>query len=120
MMTRAIRRATARKTASGICWSPDRGLLPDGIRSARNIIGCHLSQCAALTELQLPTGRLAQLLVGFNLGVEIGQLTLVVTATLLAAGLMRLRMALPRPLVVDVSSAFLVGLGCFWFVTRSF
>lgn len=75
---------------------------------------------ADLTELQLPTGRLAQLLVGFNLGVEIGQLTLVVGASLLAAGLMRLRMALPRPLVVDVSSAFLVGLGCFWFVTRSF
>jgi hypothetical protein len=73
-----------------------------------------------LTELQLPTGRLAQLLVGFNLGVEVGQLTLVLSATLLVAALARWRMALPRPIVVDVSSAFLVGLGCFWFVSRSF
>ncbi len=73
-----------------------------------------------LTELQLPTGRLAQLLVGFNLGVEIGQITLVLAATLLVAALARMRMALPRPIVVDVSSAFLVSLGCFWLVSRSF
>jgi hypothetical protein len=75
---------------------------------------------ADLLELQLPPERLAELLVGFNLGVEIGQLMLVGAATLLAAAAVRLRLALPRRLVVDVASSFLVGLGIFWFVTRSY
>ena len=75
---------------------------------------------ADLLELQLPTERLAQLLVGFNLGVEIGQLTLVIGATLLVVLLRKYRLALPRPIVVDVASAFLVGLGVFWYVSRSY
>ena len=75
---------------------------------------------ADLLELQLPPERLAELLVGFNLGVEAGQLTLVVGATLLVVALRKLNWALPRPIVVDVGSAFLVGLGVFWFVGRSF
>ena len=75
---------------------------------------------ADLLQLQLPTQRLAELLVGFNLGVEIGQLALVVGTTLLVLGLRRVRFALPRPIVVDVASAFLVGLGVFWFVSRSY
>jgi len=75
---------------------------------------------ADLLELQLPTQRLAELLVGFNLGVEVGQLALVVGATLLVLGLKRLRLALPRPIVVDVASTFLVALGVFWFVSRSY
>jgi hypothetical protein len=75
---------------------------------------------ADLLELKLPTERLAELLVGFNLGVEIGQLALVSAATLLVLLLRRRQWALPRPMVVDVASAFLVGLGVFWFVGRSY
>ncbi|HEY2677960.1 MAG TPA: HupE/UreJ family protein [Steroidobacteraceae bacterium] len=75
---------------------------------------------ADLLQLQLPPERLAELLVGFNLGVELGQLTLVVSAAMLVLGLRKFRLALPRPIVVDVASAFLVGLGTFWFVSRSF
>jgi hypothetical protein len=75
---------------------------------------------ADLLELQLPPERLAELLVGFNLGVEVGQLTLVVGAALLVVALRQLKLALPRPIVVDVASAFLVGLGAFWFISRSF
>jgi HupE / UreJ protein len=75
---------------------------------------------ADLLQLQLPPERLAELLVGFNLGVEIGQLTLVVGATVLVAILAKYKLTLPRPLVVDVASAFLVGLGVFWFVSRSY
>jgi hypothetical protein len=75
---------------------------------------------ADLLELQLPPDRLAELLLGFNVGVELGQLTLVLGATLLVALLVRLRLSLPRRLVVDVASAFLVGLGVFWFITRSY
>jgi hypothetical protein len=32
----------------------------------------------------------------------------------------KLRFALPRLIVVDVASAFLVGLGVFWYVSRSY
>lgn len=75
---------------------------------------------ADLLELQLPTERLAELLVGFNLGVEVGQLALVTAVTLLVLGLRRFELALPRPIVVDVASTFLVGLGVFWFISRSY
>ena len=75
---------------------------------------------ADLLELQLPPERLAELLVGFNVGVEIGQLILVVGATLFVAILSKYKFALPRPLVVDVASSFLVALGVFWFVSRSY
>ncbi|HXC07419.1 MAG TPA: HupE/UreJ family protein [Steroidobacteraceae bacterium] len=75
---------------------------------------------ADLLELQLPPERLAELLVGFNVGVEIGQLILVAGATLAVAMLVKHKLALPRPLVVDVASSFLVALGVFWFVSRSY
>jgi hypothetical protein len=73
-----------------------------------------------LLEMRLPTGRLAQLLVGFNLGVEVGQLTVVLAVLGIVWMLVRLRLALPRPIVVDVSASMLVGLGLYWFVSRSF
>jgi hypothetical protein len=72
-----------------------------------------------LLEMELPRNRIAELLFGFNLGVEIGQVTVVLTALLLAALLVRMRMALPRPFFGDIAAAFLVGEGLFWFVTRS-
>ncbi|MEA3196616.1 MAG: hypothetical protein QOF32_668 [Gammaproteobacteria bacterium] len=75
---------------------------------------------ADLLELQLPPERLAELLVGFNVGVEIGQLCLVVGATLLVGIAAKYKFALPRPLVVDVASSCLVALGVFWFVSRSY
>jgi hypothetical protein len=73
-----------------------------------------------LLEMQLPTGRLAELLVGFNLGVEIGQLTLVLGVTALVLLVSKLKLATPRAVTVDVASSFLVGLGVYWFVTRSY
>jgi hypothetical protein len=33
--------------------------------------------------------------------------------------LVRLQLALPRPIVVDVAASMLVGLGLYWFVSRS-
>ncbi len=75
---------------------------------------------AGLLELQIPPGRLAELLVGFNLGVECGQLTLVVGVSLIVALLVKMKKTLPRPIVVDVCSAFLVGLGLYWFLSRAY
>jgi hypothetical protein len=75
---------------------------------------------ADLLELHLPQGRLFSILLGFNLGVEIGQLLLVVVALGLVAVLVRVRLAPPRPIVVDTLSAGLVCLGVYWFISRSY
>jgi hypothetical protein len=75
---------------------------------------------ADLLQMHLPTDRLAELLVGFNLGVELGQLSLVVVVVGAVTLLVRLKLALPRPLVVDLASSFLAAMGLFWFVSRSY
>jgi hypothetical protein len=74
---------------------------------------------ANLLEMKLPAHRLAELLVGFNLGVEIGQVTVVLGALSIAWLLVRARLAVPRPLFTDIAAAFLVGEGLCWFVERS-
>jgi HupE / UreJ protein len=73
-----------------------------------------------LLEMRLPTERLVELLVGFNLGVEVGQLTLVFSLLGIVAVLARARITLPRPIVVDVLSSGLVALGMYWFISRSY
>ena len=75
---------------------------------------------ADLLELRLPSRQLFSILLGFNLGVEIGQLTLVLAALGAVALLRRAQLALPRPIVVDSVSAGLVGLGMYWFIGRSY
>ncbi len=75
---------------------------------------------ADLLEMRLPSDQLFSILLGFNLGVEVGQLTLVLVSLGLVALLVRAKLALPRPIVVDVLSAGLVGLGMYWFVSRSY
>ena len=75
---------------------------------------------ADLLESRLPTGKLAEILVGFNLGVEIGQLTIVLLLSAAVMALARLRWTLPRPIVVDVAASVLVAIGTYWFIGRSF
>jgi hypothetical protein len=75
---------------------------------------------ADLLELRLPSGQLMSILLGFNLGVEIGQLTLVLALLGLVTLLARAKLALPRPIVVDTVAAGLVGLGMYWFISRSY
>jgi hypothetical protein len=72
-----------------------------------------------ILELRLPKGKIAELLVGFNSGVEIGQITVVMTALLIAYLLSKVRLAIPRPLFTDIAAAYLVGEGLYWFLTRS-
>jgi HupE / UreJ protein len=101
------------------------GLLPDagGFRMMITLIFGLIHGfgfASNLLEMQLPIERLAELLVGFNVGVELGQLTLVFGVTSFVAGLRRLRLDVPRPITVDLASCFLVGLGVYWFVTRSY
>jgi hypothetical protein len=75
---------------------------------------------ATLLEMQLPPAKLAQILVGFNLGVEIGQISLVLTLVGLVSLLARARLSLPRPIVVDVVAGSLVAVGTYWFIGRSY
>ena len=74
---------------------------------------------ANLLEMRLPQGRLAELLVGFNLGVEVGQVTVVLGALLLARLCVRLHCGVPRPLFTDLAASFLVGEGLYWFLGRT-
>jgi HupE / UreJ protein len=70
---------------------------------------------AVLTEAGLEPGRLARALVGFNAGVETGQLAIVAAIWPLLLAVARRRTAL-----VEVGSAAVAGLGLFWFVTRAY
>lgn len=75
---------------------------------------------ADLLNEAIPPAKLAQLLVGFNLGVEVGQLTVVTVLTGFVILLRRFKLALPRPIVVDVCASGLVLIGLYWFISRSF
>lgn len=79
-----------------------------------------LSFAGALQALNLPQNMLLHTLVGFNIGVEIGQLTAVALAVLLARGVSRLRpAALASDVPAAVLSAALLALGISWFLTRA-
>ena len=74
----------------------------------------------ALIEARLPPDRLVAALFGFNIGVEIGQLMFVAALAVAAALVAHTRLAPSRPLVGDLASAALCGLGLFWFVERTY
>jgi hypothetical protein len=72
-----------------------------------------------LLEMRLPPGRLVQLLMGFNLGVEVAQVIVVMSAVLLAYILVKVRLAVPRPVFTDLAASFLVAEGLAWFLSRT-
>jgi hypothetical protein len=74
----------------------------------------------SLLEIGLPTGRLAAALLGFNLGVEIGQLLLIAVFLLLVLALTRLTRLAYHWLLIDGTAAILCGVGMFWYVGRAY
>ena len=73
-----------------------------------------------LSEIALPQGRLLPALLGFNLGVELGQLAIVAlffAATTLAARAVREG---ARTLARDLANACVCGLGVFWWLSRAY
>jgi hypothetical protein len=72
-----------------------------------------------LAEMELPAGRVAPALFGFNLGVELGQLAIV---ALIWPALRWLEAHLPgrHRQVAEAASAAICGLGLYWFVVRTF
>jgi len=79
-----------------------------------------LGFASALQDLNLPPHMLVTTLVGFNIGVELGQLAAVVLAAALLRGLSRFW---PTPqhsgTPVVVTSAALLAVGTAWFLTRT-
>ena len=72
----------------------------------------------ALTPLQLPADRLVSGLLGFNTGVELGQLMIILAVWPLLKLLGRAPAA--RLWAGDSASAVICAMGTFWFVTRAF
>jgi hypothetical protein len=75
---------------------------------------------SVLMEVGLPQQRILPALLGFNVGVELGQIAIVLTIS--AIGLVLRRWLQPGGIALgnELSSAALCGLGCFWFVQRGF
>ena len=72
-----------------------------------------------LQEMALPANRMATALLGFNLGVELGQLGAVVLLWPLLMRLRRLQGRQTHILTIQTGSAVLLAVGIFWFVTRA-
>lgn len=70
-----------------------------------------------LREFGLPQGNLATALFGFNLGVELGQLLIVLVAGGVLLALRRHRPALARRIAM-IGSLAVIAAGAYWFVTR--
>ena len=73
-----------------------------------------------LSEFALPQGRLLAALLGFNLGVELGQLAIVAlyfAATALAARTVSVG---ARSTLRDLANATVCGLGVYWWVARAY
>jgi hypothetical protein len=77
-----------------------------------------LGFAGALSELNLPTSSLIVGLLGFNVGVEFGQLAVIALA--LAATFWIKDAALYRKVVVIPGSLFIAAMGLWWFVERTF
>jgi len=78
-----------------------------------------------LTEIGLPSNQLWPALLGFNLGVELGQLIIVALAWLTGYWLYsrrtdRFGTAIQTGVLLDIASALLCGLGLYWFIARSY
>lgn len=79
------------------------------------IHGCGFA--GAIAELDLPPQRMIASLLGFNLGVELGQIVVIAAALLIAQAAQRLP-ASYRSAAVTTSGAALFALGAYWFVSR--
>jgi hypothetical protein len=74
---------------------------------------------SVLLEIRLPTDHLVVAVLGFNVGVEIGQLTIVAVLWIIGRRFSERFSSYNARLILDVTSAILCALGLFWFVGRA-
>ncbi len=72
-----------------------------------------------LMEIELPTHRLVPALLGFNIGVELGQLAVVLVLWPLLRVLARLGNGMWYERLAEIGSAVIAGLGTYWVVIRN-
>jgi hypothetical protein len=105
--------------------SGERGQTPPPARDARPLFAGFFGLihgfgfASVLKEFGLPAEALAWSLLSFNVGVEIGQLLIVVTAATVLGLLSRTRPALAAPLARWGSVGVILA-GTYWFVDRLF
>ncbi len=73
-----------------------------------------------LTEIALPQGRLLPALLGFNLGVEVGQLAIVALAWPLLWTVARVSDGRVHRLVMELGTASVGAMGLYWMVARAY
>ena len=73
-----------------------------------------------LTEIALPQDRLLPALLGFNVGVEVGQLAIVSVVWPLLWALSRFATGRPHRLVMEIGTAAVCAMGLFWMVERAY
>jgi hypothetical protein len=74
----------------------------------------------AVSGFDEPGRQLAPMLVGFNVGAILAEITILAVVTAGVALLSRSVVRLPRPVATDLGAGTLTGLGVFWFVFRAF
>ena len=73
-----------------------------------------------LTEIALPRERLLPALLGFNVGVELGQLAIVAALWPVLAGVARLQGGRWHRAVLEAGTGIVCGLGVYWWIARGF
>ncbi len=74
----------------------------------------------ALLDLGIGRDQVVTMLIGFNLGVELGQISLVIAGLVLFYTALRLAPKLRDPLLAEICMSGLAGLGLYWFLGRAF
>ena len=75
---------------------------------------------SVLLDMGLPANERWPALLGFNIGVEIGQLLIVTGIAAVAFWLRKAVRVTQAPIIFDLSSALLCGIGLYWFISRSY
>jgi len=73
-----------------------------------------------LMDISLPQGRLLPALLGFNVGVELGQLAIIAALWPVLRAITHIYEGRFQRLVVEVGTAAVCGLGIFWMVERAY
>jgi hypothetical protein len=98
--------------------SPDTGLHRVALAFAFGLVH-GFGFAGILAEMQLPSDRLASALLGFNLGVEVGQLAVVALIWPVLALLRRTSNGAPHRLFAEFASGAVFATGLYWFLIRT-